>query len=1015
MGNAVISGILFQPPSPPFTLAYFGPNNNTIADTNNSVDEDTTNPSPQSSHTTTSSASPSPASSLCSHRNNGNYPSVNYLWIRTSTGTFLPAVHIVHSNNSSSHFSNHDRHNQQGSNATAPDHKIKTDHNHNNNHNHNNINNINNNNNGNPPPGKYTLLYSHGNAEDIGLIANFLTDLSRLLGINILCFDYSGYGVSTDKVYASVMLREYGGELDRWQRWRNHRRRRGHESGGDDGGGAERRGLVGWIERGSLDLSTLDEGANDGSSCDGGSGGCDVIVDGSGCFASSLMDREHDEEECDAADRVPEDGATEEHSRRNRDDDGRNHPLKAAVGWGRDIFVAPMVHPVNYTTGAIAKAAGSGGTTTASVAKDRDEFDFDENESEEDATGNHGGESNGGDLGPMPPRERDAAGDDADGGYFFNTCGAVYQAEEPISHPTATNAAPTANTDGIDDTGAAREGRPPKKNLSPKIRRARLLEKHSWRSPTPSEAQCYVDIEAAYAYLTEIEKVHPKDILLYGKSVGSGPTCYLAQKLCDESELAKERRQIEEEEDKERQRKETQERRQMNAIGKGGGTGDYGSTRNGSHTSSSDDESSSLGQDARDDESDYHACRRRDNEFHLKDVAPGGVILHSPFLSVIRVVLDVGFTTIGDLFPNVDRVKDLTCSVYVIHGTDDEIVPFYHGESLFNLLPDSSKTVPFWARGACHNNIEMEMPTAYIKRLQQFVRQCHRTHNPPPPLPISTGIAASMRMPTCSSMRRGPTTANEVLHNFRQQRMVGQRPCIKRYASQDTFHENRVEDGRKDCHARMIDAGVNDFNNGHSTVKTKKSSKQRKKKGTLVMKSSHDHLAHQSYGANDNVASQTLRPRSPPPTSTASTQPMIDTGLHDGQVNSTAHFNNVIQGRYPQISSHQQHGFRDTVSSQFRQMNLHQEQMQMQKLYNQNQYHSQQQQQQQQQNHQYVDQHRYYHRSASSVTSVSSRPSSQFSVQQTMQQQNHHRAVMPESNHFVRHYGFVSQSTHGYQ
>lgn len=39
------------------------------------------------------------------------------------------------------------------------------------------------------------------------------------------------------------------------------------------------------------------------------------------------------------------------------------------------------------------------------------------------------------------------------------------------------------------------------------------------------------------------------------------------------------------------------------------------------------------------------------------------------------------------------------CPVYVIHGTQDEIVPFYHGEALFNLLPDSSKTVPFWARG----------------------------------------------------------------------------------------------------------------------------------------------------------------------------------------------------------------------------------------------------------------------------------------------------------------------------
>ena len=43
-----------------------------------------------------------------------------------------------------------------------------------------------------------------------------------------------------------------------------------------------------------------------------------------------------------------------------------------------------------------------------------------------------------------------------------------------------------------------------------------------------------------------------------------------------------------------------------------------------------------------------------------QSLSPGGVILHSPFLSVIRVVLDMGFTGIGDLFPNVDRVAHFT-------------------------------------------------------------------------------------------------------------------------------------------------------------------------------------------------------------------------------------------------------------------------------------------------------------------------------------------------------------------
>jgi len=47
------------------------------------------------------------------------------------------------------------------------------------------------------PRARYTLLYSHGNAEDLGMIFDYLTDLSKLLYINIMAYDYSGYGLGT--------------------------------------------------------------------------------------------------------------------------------------------------------------------------------------------------------------------------------------------------------------------------------------------------------------------------------------------------------------------------------------------------------------------------------------------------------------------------------------------------------------------------------------------------------------------------------------------------------------------------------------------------------------------------------------------------------------------------------------------------------------------------------------------------------------------------------------------------
>lgn len=41
-----------------------------------------------------------------------------------------------------------------------------------------------------------TLLYSHGNAEDLGLVYEYLSNLSRGLKVNVCAYDYTGYGRS---------------------------------------------------------------------------------------------------------------------------------------------------------------------------------------------------------------------------------------------------------------------------------------------------------------------------------------------------------------------------------------------------------------------------------------------------------------------------------------------------------------------------------------------------------------------------------------------------------------------------------------------------------------------------------------------------------------------------------------------------------------------------------------------------------------------------------------------------
>lgn len=49
------------------------------------------------------------------------------------------------------------------------------------------------------PNAKYTILFSHGNAVDLGQMASFYIGLGARINCNIFSYDYSGYGISTGK------------------------------------------------------------------------------------------------------------------------------------------------------------------------------------------------------------------------------------------------------------------------------------------------------------------------------------------------------------------------------------------------------------------------------------------------------------------------------------------------------------------------------------------------------------------------------------------------------------------------------------------------------------------------------------------------------------------------------------------------------------------------------------------------------------------------------------------------
>ncbi|CAA7039303.1 unnamed protein product [Microthlaspi erraticum] len=148
-------------------------------------------------------------------------------------------------------------------------------------------------------------------------------------------------------------------------------------------------------------------------------------------------------------------------------------------------------------------------------------------------------------------------------------------------------------------------------------------------SGKPSEQETYADIEAVYDWLRETYGTKDERIILYGQSVGSGPSLELASRLP-----------------------------RVRAL-----------------------------------------------------------VLHSPFLSGLRVMYAVKHSFWFDIFKNIDKIQLVECPVLVIHGTDDKVVDISHGKQLWELCKE--KYEPLWLKGGSHCNLEM-FPE-YLPHLRKFI------------------------------------------------------------------------------------------------------------------------------------------------------------------------------------------------------------------------------------------------------------------------------------------------------
>eukprot|EP00300_Choanocystis_sp_HF-7_P023058 c22829_g1_i1.p1 GENE.c22829_g1_i1~~c22829_g1_i1.p1 ORF type:complete len:282 (+),score=47.30 c22829_g1_i1:33-878(+) len=105
---------------------------------------------------------------------------------------------------------------------------------------------------------------------------------------------------------------------------------------------------------------------------------------------------------------------------------------------------------------------------------------------------------------------------------------------------------------------------------------------------------------------------------------------------------------------------------------------------------------------------------------HLASKFPvRGLILQSAFTSILRVPLGLNNRVEApfDMFPNIHKIHQVQCPVFVLHGTADEVCPVSHGLALFAAcaFPWFVWIIPL----AEHDNIEIE----HLNQLLQYSKQ----------------------------------------------------------------------------------------------------------------------------------------------------------------------------------------------------------------------------------------------------------------------------------------------------
>ena len=75
------------------------------------------------------------------------------------------------------------------------------------------------------------------------------------------------------------------------------------------------------------------------------------------------------------------------------------------------------------------------------------------------------------------------------------------------------------------------------------------------------------------------------------------------------------------------------------------------------------------------------------------------------------------------------KIAKVRAPVLIVHGDNDEIVPFWHGRRLFEAAPEPKEFYPI--KGASHNDTYVVGGKAYLDALGRFLNRVNRDASSP--------------------------------------------------------------------------------------------------------------------------------------------------------------------------------------------------------------------------------------------------------------------------------------------